>query len=82
MVKDVKTGECFRADHLIEGMKNRWIDFDVFSSSLSSSSTGESAQSKRYNSRKEKRNRTIITTGRIRSLQIEKNNKHFHSSIG
>ena len=22
MVKDVKTGECFRADHLIEGMMN------------------------------------------------------------
>jgi len=21
MVKDVKTGECFRADHLIEGME-------------------------------------------------------------
>jgi glycyl-tRNA synthetase (class II) len=22
MVKDVKTGECFRADHLIEGIRN------------------------------------------------------------
>jgi glycyl-tRNA synthetase len=23
MVKDVKTGECFRADHLIEGIKKK-----------------------------------------------------------
>lgn len=29
MVKDTQTGDCFRADHLIEGKKNKSITFFI-----------------------------------------------------